>query len=299
MAIASSDKGGTGGGSDLAALQQLLAAGGGSAANSGKVYMGQMYRSAGKGSQYMSEAAQGQVQRRKTDVWLSTQQAEQDFYTWNAKTQGNFISSAIVGGLLKLGDGPLEAGKLWKKLVGEAALYGAAGKKVTPMDLMASYIQAAGGAGSNAWTSAGVWQINTQTGERKYAGPGTYLGNGKAQTVDTRVDLTDPDTAKAVATKLFQDLMGRDPGAGELTNFASALHSAEQSNPVVQTTTTQYDMDTGQQVGSSTASSGGVTAEGQQYIGEQQVKGKKEYGAYQAATTYQNAFDALIFGSGG
>jgi len=288
------------------ALNQIMDASAGSSASAANVYMGEYgkYKAPKGASPQARKNIQGlsayEVGRGHTgSIWLSTQQAEQDFYTWDPKKQGNFISSAIVGGLLKLGDGPLEAGKLWKKLVGEAALYGAAGKKVTPMDLMASYIQAAGGAGSNAWTSAGVWQINTQTGERKYAGPGTYLGNGKAQTVDTRVDLTDPDTAKAVATKLFQDLMGRDPGAGELTNFASALHSAEQSNPVVATTTTQYDMDTGQQLGSSTASSGGVTAEGQQYIGEQQVKGKKEYGAYQAATTYQNAFDALIFGSGG
>jgi hypothetical protein len=307
MAIASSDKGSTGGGGDLAALQQVIAlGGGGSGADSGRVYMGEYGKyKAPKGA---SSQARKNIQElgalevgrgHRGSIWLSKGEAEQDFYTWAPKKQGDFISSAIVGGLLKLGDGPLEAGKLWKKLVDEAARYGAANKKVTPMDLMASYLQAAGGAGGSAWRNAGVWEINTQTGERRYTGPGTYLGNGKAQTVDARVDLTDPDTAKAVATKLFQDLMGRDPGAGELTNFASALHSAEQANPVVQTTTTQYDMDTGQQLGSSTASSGGVSAEGKAYIGEQQVKKGKEFGAYQAATTYQNAFDALVFGGPG
>ncbi|MEV7814253.1 hypothetical protein AB0P05_26535 [Streptomyces flaveolus] len=302
MAIeSSSGKGGKGSGGDLAALQQLLAAGGGgSGKSSGRVYMGQvsgMYKRE-KDTQFLSPAAEAQLSRRKQDLWVSQDEAEQDFYTWGAKTQASFVAKAIVGGLLKLGDGPLEGGKLWQKLVKEAALYGKAGKKVSPFDLMASYVQAAGGAGSNAWTNAGVWQINTQTGERRYTGPGTYLGNGKAQTVDTRVDLTDPDTAKAVATKLFQDLMGRDPGAGELATFANALHTAEQSNPIVQTTTTQYDMDTGQQLSSDTSSSGGVSAEGKAYIGEQQVKGKKEYGAYQAATTYANAFDALVFGGG-
>ncbi|MFF5471042.1 hypothetical protein [Streptomyces achromogenes] len=296
MAIASSGKGG----SDLPPqLKELLdATGGSTGTGTGRVYMGQVSGMYGreKDTQYLSPAAEAQLSKRKQDLWVTTDEAAQDFYTWDTKTQSSFVAKAIVGGLLKLGDGPLEGGKLWKRLVDEAALYGKAGKKVSPMDLMASYVQAAGGA--NAWQNVGVWQINTQTGERRYTGPGTYLGNGKAQTVDTRVDLTDPDTAKAVATKLFQDLMGRDPGSGELATFASALHMAEQSNPVVNTTTTQYDMDTGQQLSSDTTTSGGVSAEGQAYIGEQQVKRKKEYGAYQAATTYQNAFDALVFGGG-
>jgi hypothetical protein len=301
MAIAKSDQGGSG--IDPATLQLLMSLGGGSSAGTGQVYMGEMGGfKAPKGSspqarKNMLELGPGEAGHGSTSIWMPTKAAEQDFYTWDAKKQSDFLSSAIVGGMLKLGDGPLEAGKLWKRLVDEAALYGAAGKKVSPMDLLASYVQASGG--GNSWRSVGVWQINTVTGERKYMGPGTYLGNGKAQQVDTRVDLTDPDTAKAVATKLFQDLMGRDPGAGELTNFASALHTAEQNNPVVATTTTQYDMDTGQQLSSSTTSSGGVNEAGKEYIGEQQIKKGKEYGAYQAATTYQNALDALVFGSGG
>jgi hypothetical protein len=292
MAITSSSPSPSPSGGDLQALQQLLAAGGG-AKDSGKVYMGKGYAGA-----YGPHGGSGSVAPDKgTDLWVSKQEAEQDFYNWNQKKQSDFVSTGILSGMLKLGDGPLEGAKLWKKLVDEAANYGAADKKVTPFDLMASYVQSAGGV--NAWKNAGVWQINTVTGERKYVGPGTYLGNGKAQQTDTRVDLTDPDTAKAVASKLFQDLMGRDPGAGELASFANALHTAEQNSPVVQTTTTQYDMDTGQPLSSSTQSSGGVTAQGQQYIGEQQIKGKKEYGAYQAATTYQNALESLVFGSGG
>jgi hypothetical protein len=114
---------------------------------------------------------------------------------------------------------------------------------------------------------------------------------------DTRVDLTDPDTARAIATRLFQDMMGRDPGEGELTAFASALHEAEQASPVVSTTTTQYDMETGQQLSSSTQQSGGLSGEGKALIGENQIKGKKEYGVTQAVTTYQGAFESLIYGA--
>jgi hypothetical protein len=229
------------------------------------------------------------------DIWVSPAEAEQEFYTWNQKQQADFVSKGILSGLLKLGDGVMEGASLWKKLVKEASSYGAAGQKVSPIDLMATYVQASGGA--NAWKSAGVWEINTVTGERRYVGPGTYLGNGKAQQVDTRVDLTDPDTARAISTKLFQDLMGRDPGEGELGAFANALHSAEQANPVVSTTTTQYDMDTGQPISSDSTQSGGLTSDSKAYIQEQKIKKTKEYGAFQAATTYQGALESLVFGS--
>jgi hypothetical protein len=277
----------------MKALKGLIGSSASSSASGGKVYMGSE-RVMTYGGQKSGEG-RGAPRYGKKDVWLSPEEATQDYYTWSSKQQKDFVSQGILTGLLKLGDGPMEGAGLWKKLVKEAANYGASGKKVKPFDLMASYVQASGGA--NAWTSAGVWQINTQTGERKYVGPGTYVGDGRASQTDTRVDLTDPDTARATATSLFQNLMGRDPGQGELAAFASALHSAEQSRPVVSTTTTQYDMETGQPIGSDTTQSGGMTADGKAYIGEQQVKKSKEYGAFQAATTFQNALENLVFGS--
>ncbi|MET9385310.1 hypothetical protein ABZY09_30620 [Streptomyces sp. NPDC002928] len=291
MAIKASDK------TDpdlIKALQGL--AGSSTAASTGRVYMGDYSPTRPKGSSAQAwKNIQELAAKEDRSIWLSSDEASQDFYAWDQKKQADFVSKGVVAGLLKLGDGPMEGATLWKKLVKEAAQYGAVGQKVSPFDIMATYVQASGG--GNAWTSAGVWQINTQTGERKYVGPGTYLGAGKAQQVDTRVDLTDPDTARAISTKLFQDLMGRDPGEGELSAYADALHSAEQNSPVVSSTTTQYDLTTGQPIGSSTTQSGGVTSDGKAYIQEQQVKKSPEYGAYQAATTYQNAFDALVFGS--
>jgi hypothetical protein len=286
---------------EMAALTALMAGMGGAAAGGGQVYMGEYPKygvpknASPQSRRNIMETNRIENAGHKGSMWMSADEAYKDYFTWGQKKQGDFISAGILSGLLKLGDGPLEGSKLWKKLVTEAALYGSAGKKVSPYDLLAVYRNQSGG--GNAWTSQGVWEVNTVTGERKYAGPGKYLGGGKALQTDTRVDLTDPDTAKAVATKLFQDTMGRDPGAGELGSFASALHSAEQASPVVQNTTTQYDMDTGQQLSTSTTSSGGVSAEGKQYLGEQQIKGKKEYGAFQAATTYQNALESLVFGA--
>lgn len=281
------------------ALEALtaLAAGSGGTAGGGKVFMRTVNRAEGKDENNYSGPQMSYLSKHSQDIWTTETEATQEYYTWKPKQQADFVSKGILAGMLKLGDGPLEGAALWKKLVKEAAQYGAVGAKVSPLDIMASYVQANGGKG--AWANAGVWQINTQTGERKYTGPGTYLGNGKAQQVDTRVDLTDPDTARAISTKLFQDLMGRDPGAGELGAFANALHSAEQNSPVVSTTTTQYDMDTGQPIGSDSTQSGGLTADAKAYIQEQQVKKNKEYGAYQAATTYQGALESLVFGSPG
>jgi len=283
----------------MAALQGLASSGTG--ASAGRVYMGQTpMPNVPKGAS--AQARKNILEQGKASqapLWMSEAEASQAYYTWDAKKQGDFVAQGILSGMLKLGDGPLEGASLWKKLVKEAAQYGAVGANVSPLDLMASYVTAAGGTGKNAWASAGVWQINTQTGERRYVGPGTYLGEGKAQQVDTRVDLTDPDTARAISTKLFQDLMGRDPGEGELSAFANALHSAEQASPVVATTTTQYDMDTGQAISSESTQSGGLTADARAYIQEQKIKKTKEYGAYQAATTYQGALEALVFGSPG
>lgn len=278
---------------ERAALDRLTAGTG--SAGGAYVYMGtQRYLKSGGQKYGLGEEGRGLPSYGKKALWATEDEATQDFFKWGDKKQRDFLAQGIIGGLLSLGDGPMEASKLWKKLVKEAAAYGKAGKKITPIDIMASYAAASGG--GNAWHSQGVWEVNTVTGERRYAGPGTYLGKGKSLQTDTRVDLTDPDTARAVATKLFQDMMGRDPGAGELGTFASALHSAEEGSPVVQNTTTQYDMETGQALSTSTQSSGGLSAEGKSYIGEQQIKKNKEYGVHQAVTTYQNALDALVFG---
>jgi hypothetical protein len=282
---------------EMAALAALMGGSGGGGLGGGKVYMGsERYTKGGNGDKGSGQQLpRGKSMYGTRDLWASQEDAYQDYFHWSTKKQQDFIAQGVLSGMLNLGDGAMEGSKLWKKLTNEAALYGAAGKKVSPFDIMASYVKANGGA--NAWHQQGVWSVNTVTGERRYEGPGKYLGGGKALQTDTRVDLTDPDTAKAVATKLFQDMMGRDPGAGELGGFAGALHSAEEASPVVQNTTTEYDMETGQALNTSTQSSGGVTAEGKAYIGEQQIKKKAEYGAFQAATTYQNALESLVFGS--
>lgn len=279
---------------EIAQLKALMAAGG-TGGGGGKVYMGSE-RIMTYGGQKTGEGT-GAPRYGTKDNWASESDAISSFYGWSTKKQRDFLAQGIIGGQLKLGDGPMEAGKLWTKLVKEASMYGKVGRKVSPIDLLASYVGAAGGSGKSAWQSMGAFEVNTVTGEKRYAGPGQYLGGGVARQTDTRTDLTDPDTAKAMATKLFQDLMGRDPGAGELGAFGKALGAAEAASPITQTTDTTYSTDTGQQLSSNTTSSGGLAADAKQYIGEQQIKKKKEYGVNQAVTTYQNAFENLIYGA--
>ncbi|GAA4890942.1 hypothetical protein ACFPM3_20210 [Streptomyces coeruleoprunus] len=271
------------------ALQGLLAASPGGA-SAGRVYMGEMAPFRPRGAE-----EKGRVLGPRSK-WVSEDAAMNEFYKWNDKKRGDFLAQLVVGGLVPAGAGVVEAEKAWQTLVKSAGRFGAAGQKVTPLDLLASYVKAAGGGGKDAWRQQGAFEINTVTGKRRFAGPGTYLGDGRALQIDSRTDLTDPDTARALATRMFQQMMGRDPGAGELSAFASALHAAESANPVRQTTITQYDMETGQAISQNTQSEGGLSADARAHIAEQQIKGKKEYGVTQAVTTYQGALENLIFG---
>lgn len=258
----------------------------------GKVYWGE-------GARYRPKGAEEKGRLLKGSVWKSESEAMNEFYGWTPKKRSDFLAQLVLAGLVPAGSGALEAEDSWKKLVQAAGRYGATGQKVTPFDLLSGYVKAAGGAQKESWRNLGAFEVNTVTGEKRFMGPGKYLGDGRAVQVDSRTDLTDPDTARSIATQLFQNLMGRDPQAGELSAFAGALSAAEASSPVTQTTVTQYDMDTGQALSTQTQSSGGVTAQGRQAIGESQIKKTKEYGTTQAVTTYQGALENLIFGGQG
>ena len=278
---------------ELEALKQMMAAAGTTTASAGRVFFGKTMGKATARDEKYGLMPKEQVR------WLTEDEAMKEFYGWNQKKRGDFLAQLVLAGIVPAGSGALEAEDSWKKLVQAAGRYGAAGQQVSPFDLLSGYVKAAGGAQKEAWKQVGAFEVNTVTGEKRYAGPGTYLGDGRAMMVDTRTDLTDPDTARAIATSLFQSLMGRDPQAGELSAFAGALNAAEASSPVMQTTTTQYDMNTGQALSQQTQTSGGVTAQGRQQIGEQQIKKTKEYGVNQAATTYQGALESLVFGGQG
>ena len=244
----------------------------------------------GKNLDQLSESAQAQLARRpQGGGWWNKTDAENAYYTWTDKQRADFRAKALVGGLLKIGDGDIEAGALWKNLVDQAANYGNAGQAVSPTDLLAGYVKA--NSGGTPWVKQGNFEINSITGEKRYIGPQFRT------TTATNMNLTDPATARAVATSVFQQLLGRDPGQGEIQAYAQALTQSEIQNPSRTTTTTQYDMTTGDPTNTSSYSTGGMTAEEQQQLAIDAIKKKPEYAQVQAATTYANALESAVKGS--
>jgi hypothetical protein len=305
--------GGGGGGTglteeELAALGQLGSLTGGGAAaeeeSAPTIYMGtviekvQVDPTLGYGGLFGNQNLSPSLPRTETnrsDRWLTPEDALVEFNNWNDKTRADFIAQAKVAGLIDPEGGLIEGARLWRMLVEEAQYYGMNDQKVSPWDILTSYVKSSGGEDAvwQADPSNPDFEVNRLTGERRYTGPEFRT------TSETRVDFSDPGTARAIATSVFQQMMGRDPGAGELERFANALHEAEQSNPVVATTTTQYDPVTGEAIGSDTSTEGGMSDAARELLATDQVKGKKEYARYQASTTYANALESAVWSAPG
>lgn len=275
------------------ALSQFLSSsqstGGGS---SGQVYLGTTYSVTGGtigGGQGQSRDFEAQ-RPNNAPYWATVQQAKDSFRTFSTKQIYDLAAQGVMAGLLKPGSGWMEAENLWNRLVDASAVAGKGGNEVSPFDILRSYIDNQQSAGSWVKSKDGLFETNALTGVRRYIGPEFRT------TTATAVNLTDPATAKATATAMFQQLLGRDPLPGELNSYSSALTQAEEANPTVITTTNQYD-DQGNVIATTKQDQkGGYTADAQKFLAEQQIKAKPEYGATQAATTYQNAFESAVFG---
>lgn len=270
----------------LAQIQQMVGAGASSGAGAGRVFMGNKSGLAGKDVSSLSEQAQANLLARGGGPnWMTTATAENQYFKWSTKQRQDFVAKGLLSGLLTKGAGDLEGAQLWKQLVDQAALYGAQGAKVSPLDILSGYVK---GNSSGGWVRDGDFETNPVTGEKRYIGPKFKT------TTQTNADLTDPATARAIATSVFQDLLGRDPGQGEINSYAQALAQSEQQNPSIATTTTSFDPVTGEATDSSTVTRGGITDQGRQQLAADEIKRGKEYGATQAATTYMNALEQAV-----
>jgi len=241
---------------------------------------------------YAEAVAAGEAQYKSRRKVMPYTEALGVYDQWTDKQQQDFLAKLKVAGLVQADAGTIEAHSVWEKLVDEAMRKTAAGRDISPMDILSGYVKAAGGMQKGQWQKSadGKWEVNLITGERRYIGPRFVT------TTDQLTDFTDPATARAIATKMFQDMMGRDPGKGELSAFGSALSQAESANPTIATTTTEYN-NAGEAIGTNTTKSGGVSAEGKALLAEDQIKKKPEFGATQAATTYRNAFEDAVYGA--
>lgn len=273
----------------LAQAQQMYGGTLASGAGAGRVYMGAKPRRVSqKDLAHLSPSDRADMTTGATaPIWMSTADAENNYFTWSAKQRQDFISKGLLSGLLTSGAGDLEGAALWQKLVDQAALYGAQGKKISPLDILSGYVK---GNSSGDWIKSpdGQFETNPVTGERRYIGPKFKT------TTATSANLTDPATARAVATSVFQSLLGRDPGQGEISAYAQALAQSEEQNPSTTTTTTQYDSTTGEATNQSSVTAGGMTDQGRQQLAADEIKKKAEYGATQASTTYLNALESAV-----
>lgn len=273
--------------------------GGGGGLGGGQVYMGMQYQGAGG---YGPHGGSGSVAPDLGTPGLLSKQGAYDFLNSMSGKQLSAIRTKMVyGGLIQENDGFLEIQKKWKSLVDASAGLTKQGRRISPIDILDSYLGNGplGGKGGLGPAGGGsVWQtqyrggrkflVNSQTGQVKYEGPRFQT------TYSKNIDLTDPTTAKAIATSVFQQLMHRDPGHGELSAYGSALHAAEQANPSITHTTTEFDMNTGEAIGQTNKTTGGLTADAKAYLQESKVKKTKEYASVQAATTYMNALESAI-----
>lgn len=266
----------------------LLGQGGSS---TGPVYMGNgsLLARSGQNPDFLSPAAVASLSNRP--IYMSQEEALAQYDGWSDKKQQDFLAKLKVAGIAQQNDGPIEAYKYWQALISEAARKTANGHNVSPWDILSTYVKQAGGHGY--WRkdpSDPRFEYNVVTGERRYIGP-----RFDTQT-NTTVNFTDPATARALATSMFQSLLGRDPGKGELASWGAALSAAEAANPQTTTSTVEYDAQ-GKPINTSNVVTGGLDSAGKQQLIEEQVKSKKEYGAVQAATTIQNAFENAVFGA--
>ena len=99
-----------------------------------------------------------------------------------------------------------------------------------------------------------------------------------------------PDTAQTLT-----QMIGRAPTDKELATFKATLNGYERGHPELTTTTENYD-DMGNVSATNVVHSGGVTDAARQTVLGKGVQKTKEYGKYQAGTTYFNALLQMLGG---
>lgn len=189
-------------------------------------------------------------------AYMTVNDASNMYYKWDTKTKNKFLSQLQLAGYdtNSLKDAQLQ--QLWAGYVNVAASYQAAGKSVSPWDALGKDIA----------------QHDTS--------PRTVTQTQKQYNISTAED------AAALFQGAAQTLLGRDPTQAEQTRFKSVLNKYEQAHPAITTTKSTYS---GQDLtNQSSTTSGGVSADTQQYIASEEAKKDPEYGAYQAATNGMN-----------
>lgn len=194
-----------------------------------------------------------------TEKLVKQSDAEAEFDKWNQAKVRQFIKAAIQAGLLPRDADYFQAKQLWLALVSESADKTKAGQKMSPWDVL-SFI-------------GGDPRLAQREEEPKAK---------TVTTVDTQVNLTDPESARAMVHEVLSSTLGRRATQEELDDFVTTLKTYEKANPAVRTTTTRYNKQ-----GSPVRSTATVTGGGDpRAMLEEQAMETPEYASYQAAGIY-------------
>lgn len=255
------------------------------------IYLGQQ-RKRRQAIDISGERAEGFDTTRMMDTYANTRLAP---LTWSEETKGKFITQGVMNKVpgFDVNMGMPEIMSAWDDLVQSS--YGFNSKdpdnpRWTPQDVLESY---SNGAGKFGTIRKGDWEYDVATGEKvKYVGPLT-----KTTTATTINQLTRGDVLALTKNSMAQ-LLGRMPTGDEVSKYLGILNGYGEADPQVSTTTVSIDPETGEQRDSTTRTTGGTSAAGQQALIEEQMKLDPEYGAYQAATTGMGWLMAAINGGG-
>lgn len=159
----------------------------------------------------------------------------------------------------------------WDETIDYSIRFTQAGKKLTPWQVI---------------------ELLASTGARSGRSGRSEAFTGRRTSTSTSIDLTDPNTAKAIVSDVLADRLGRTANDDEVRAFTSALNAQERANPTVTNTTSDYNE--GVVTSQSSTTSGGISGAGKQQIAADRAMTMPEYGAYQAAGTYFNALLASV-----
>lgn len=205
----------------------------------------------------------GHPTQRQVQTKLASE-ALAEFYTWSDEERDQWGKRLYSAGYTKNPDDFDAQLAGWKYAVANASDYWVnANKKMTPWSFMDMKTKQYQGSAE--------------------AGPQTRTSNS------TQVNLPSKSDAEATIRAMFKDQLGRDPEDGEMDRYRSMMLAQFRKNPATTTTTTTIDT-SGNQTSNST-SKGGFNPQG--WL-EDEVQGDKEWGAYQAATTYFNALQSAL-----
>lgn len=221
--------------------------------------------------------------------------------SWSPLRLKEFVNKGIMYGIqgFDVGMGMPEIVSAWDDLVKSSAAFSSGGKKWSPWDVMETY----GGKGQKFGTmTKGDWVYDVATGERlKYVGKTTRTSKSE------QVNLSSPEEAQALITQTLREALGRAPNAEELAKFKASISGYEKSSPQVTTVTetaTPESIAAAQASGGDvfaganqqSTTSGGVSDAARAALVTAPTEKTKEYGKYQAGTTYWDAMMQMIGG---